>query len=279
FFQSFCLANNLKIMMVSGQLPAVLHDLIDLIDCAFSGETPESGSITPSVYAAGSEPSLAVDERKKSPLPLATYDALLACIQGDSSLRGIAVYRLIQQDREGAIILNSEAQLLQHVEHRGNRYCTYSYYPGDSHVLFRESSGSRSRTQEAEHTALSLGQIQSIFIHKRLQADGSFVHQTFAALRRFNALSEADQRHDPYRRYQSLRATLIYSSPAPSIQVVPMRDITAQFVVCPYRTLQPMLSRQCMVAIPLDEVRASTPTSNACLELRADIISPSRKSS
>ncbi|KAI0703503.1 hypothetical protein C8T65DRAFT_578736 [Cerioporus squamosus] len=257
FFESFCLGNNLKIMMVSRRLPAVLNDLVDLIDCAFSGDTPGSDSIRPSVYAAGSEPSVAVNEQKKSLLPLETYNALLACIRGDSSLRGAAIYRSIQEDQERAIVLSSDAQLLQHVEHRGVRYCTYSYYPGDSHVLFRESPGSTLRTQQTEHTALSLGQIQSIFVHKRLQADGSFLHQTFAALRPFNALSEADQRHDPYRRYKSLRATLVYSSPSPTIRVVPIRDIIAQFVACPYRNHQSMLSRQCMVVIPLDEVRVS----------------------
>ncbi|KAI0691403.1 hypothetical protein C8T65DRAFT_587227 [Cerioporus squamosus] len=269
FFESFCLGNNLKALMVSRELPIVLHDFIDLIDCSFSGDVPESDTTRPSVYAAGSEPMLTVHEKKASPLPFETYQALLGCIQGDPALRGTGLYRSVFEDQDGAIVLNPQAELLQHVEHRGLRYCTYSHYPGDSHVLFRASTAATARTRETEHPALSLGQIQAIFIHKRLQADGKYLHQTFAALRTFGALSEADQCHDPYRRYNSLRATLIYSSPARNIRVVPMRDITAQFVACPYRHPQSALSRPCMVAIPLDEVSVSkTTATQACANNR-----------
>ncbi|KAI0715534.1 hypothetical protein C8T65DRAFT_771456, partial [Cerioporus squamosus] len=254
---AFCLANNLTTLVASKRLPEVLQDFADLIECAFVGTPTEQYSPSRSVYDLDSEPALAVNERKAVMLPRDVYEALRVCIASNPELRGNCTYRTVHTVADGAsIVLNAEAQILQHIEHRGVRYCIHAYHSGDSHVLFRASPAEP--TQGAGNNALSLGRIHMIFTHKRLQADGRYRHQVFVALRPFTALSDDDQQRDPYRRYSALRATLIYASPSPTLRVVPMHAVVAQFVACPYREPRAasVLSRRCMVAIPLDQVRA-----------------------
>lgn len=241
--------------MVSKRLPEVLHDFVELVDCTFAQETsPEADFPKKSTYDLGTEPVCSVDERKAAILPRNVYEALRVRIASDPRLHGASTYRTIYEVSEGHIVLNPTAESLNHIEHRGVRYCTHAYYAGDSHVLFRPYSYP-SGTQGSEANSLSLGRIHMIFVHKRLQADGNYRHQVFVALRTFTALSEQDQPGDPYRRHSASRATLVYSSPSPALRVVPICDIVAQFVVCPYREVAtPALSRRCIVAIPWEEV-------------------------
>ena len=258
FLNTFCSANNLKILMVSKRLPEVLHDFADLIDCAFTGASPaENHTANASVYGPNSEPLICVTGRKATMLPREIYEALHSCISTDPYLRGSSSYRTVYEVASAAIVLNAEAEYLNHVSHRGVRYSTHAYHAGDSHVLYKVSSADRTHRMNAG--ALALGRIHMIFAHKRLQADGQYRHQVFVAIRPFTALSEPDGRSDPYRRYSALRATLVYSSPSSTLRVVPIHDVVAQFVGCPYR--EPItastLSRQCMIAIPLDEVRVA----------------------
>ncbi|KAI1782933.1 hypothetical protein LXA43DRAFT_899010, partial [Ganoderma leucocontextum] len=251
FFRAFCMANNLKNLLAAKQLPSIVPDLAELIDCTFVGEVSEDSQDSDihahhSLFSNSSEPSMEVEETKTHYLSEVAYNALLDVIRSDASLRHSTEYRSVHETDPQKMVLNSAAQILSTVQHRGRRFATYACCPGDSRVLFRSMLAGG---------GLALGQIETIFVHRRRSWDGRDHHQTFAVLRPFTALSREDQSHDPYRRHHALRTCLVYETPSQAITVVPMRDIMAQFASCPYVDNNGMISRPCIVAVPLDEVR------------------------
>ncbi|KAI0688340.1 hypothetical protein C8T65DRAFT_526276, partial [Cerioporus squamosus] len=243
FFEAFCTTNNLKCMLSAGTLPPILEQFATLLDDAFTGEDLVSDDAA-TMYADDSEPRREADERKVSQLPAALYRTLLECIRADKSLHHSSVYCSTYDDSpQDRIVLNAMAEPLSYVQHRGKRFSTAVHCEADSHVIYRAPP---------KTNRLVLGRIEKLFVHKRRCIDGEFHHQVFAVMRQYSSLSEDDSKHDPYRRYAGLRASLVYESLSRNVEVVPMRDVTAHFVTCPYDD-GGLLSRPCIVALPLDQ--------------------------
>ncbi|RPD52423.1 hypothetical protein L226DRAFT_474091, partial [Lentinus tigrinus ALCF2SS1-7] len=244
FFRAFCMANHLSCMLTTGTIPEILHQFNDLVDNAFSGEYLDAQY--PNTFADNSEPILEADEKKITLLPATLYRTFLRFIQADPTMHHSTDYCSAYDDTpaENVMVLNAHVQFLLHVDHRGRRFAAASYCEADSHVIYRSCDGQD----------LVLGQIKKLFVHKRRCTDGQIHHQVFAVIRQYLGLTTADAIHDPYRRYIGLRASLVYDSPSRENEIVAMRNITAHFVACPYDD-GGVLSRPCMVALPLDQVR------------------------
>ncbi|RPD63616.1 hypothetical protein L227DRAFT_496922 [Lentinus tigrinus ALCF2SS1-6] len=247
FFRVFCMANNLKCMLAAKLLPAVLEQFAAIIDTAFTGSEDNAEDL-PSAFVDNSEPVLQANEKKVSSLPTNLYQALLRRVQTDTTIHHGTQYCSIYDDlspqRGSMTVLNAMAESLAYVKHRGKRFSTAAHCEADSHVIYRT-------LLETDH--MVLGQVVKLFIHKRKCLDGLFRHQVFAVVRRYLALDEEDVKHDPYRPYPGLRASLVYSAPSDDVEVIPVRDIIAHFVACPYEA-EGAIRKPCMVALPLDQV-------------------------
>ncbi len=253
FLQSFCSANNLKTILVAKRVPEVLQEFVDLIDCAFVGETtdedPPTAHVTP--YDVNSEPVAMFEEKKATQLPVDIYQNLLERIISDPTLSQGYRYRSVHAPTDRNVVLSPMAQVLRSVKHRGTRYTGFSFCRGDSHVLFRSTPPD----ETIEEPRFAIGQIQSIFLHKRLLPDGQYRSQVFVILRRFAPLSQDDAHLDPYQRHRAMRVSLVYAIPLHENLVKPIRDIVSHVATCPYRDDRQQLREKCIVAVPLDEVR------------------------
>ncbi|RPD52519.1 hypothetical protein L227DRAFT_514717, partial [Lentinus tigrinus ALCF2SS1-6] len=246
FFQAFCMANNLKCMLAAKLLPTVLEQFTPHIDTAFTDNEVNSDDV-PAAFSDDSEPVLEVNEKKLALLPKNLYMDLLRRMQADETIHHGTNYCSTYDDSssQDRTVLNAMAESLMHVEHRGKCFSTATYREADSHVIYRTSSTTTKR--------LALGRVDRLFVHKRRCSDGQFHHQVFAVLRQYLELDEEDVKYDPYRRYPGLRASLIYDALSNDVEVIPMRDIIAHFVTCPYAAGD-AISKSCMVALPLDQV-------------------------
>lgn len=239
------MANNVKCMLAAGLLPSVLDQLVDLIDTAFTGNDSNSGHAT-AAFEDDSEPVLQMDEAKLTLLPANVYRTLLQSIRADETIHHNTQYRSTYDDPPdqgtGAIVLSAMAQSLQYVKHRAKRFSTARHCEADSRVIYRTNN------------RLVLGRIERLFLHKRrCRLDGQYHHSVFAAVRQYIALTDDGAKQDPYRRYAGLRASLICEALSNVVEVIPMRNILAHFVACPYEACDE-LGRPCMVALPLDQV-------------------------
>ncbi|RPD65577.1 hypothetical protein L227DRAFT_493713 [Lentinus tigrinus ALCF2SS1-6] len=245
FFRVFCISNNLRAMLESENLPAFLKNFGTMIEQAMGGD--EKTALL-GLFAQEAEPTAIVDEKKVTPLPRDVYQGLLACVRRDPTLNCSGNYRSIYDtSSSGQIVLNAQGHLLSSIKHKGRRFCPVSHHVGDSNVIFRVSSNG-----DTGMRILAMGQIQLIFVHKRRRPDGTDWHQLFVAIRRYRALSQRDMPHDTYGRYTALRAGLVYEALAVPVEVIPVRNIVAHCVTCPYRNSG--TSEACMVAFTLDEV-------------------------
>lgn len=192
-------------------------------------------------------PECPLDITKQTQLATETYQALLSFLRRDNRLReGVNFVAHDAWESSTDVILNHQAQHLGEVRIRGLSFKPRRDHAGDSQVLFISP---HSQTEGA----LSLGQIEDIFVHRRASADQSTPRdQTFIALRRFAGLTEKDQKHDPFKPFRHLRMRLLYQKPISDIMIVPITDVVAHFASCPFA--DDILTRRCMVAVPLDRV-------------------------
>ena len=230
-------------MIRAGNLPSFLDEFTTLLD------VPTEGIES---FASDSVPIFEYNDSKTALLPESIYHALLRSIADDPSIHHGTTYRSVYKEvaQTKEVLLSAAAHSTASIKHRGKRFCTISYCEDDSRVVYRKG----------EH--LILGQIVSIFGHKRGCQDGKFHEQVFVALRRYQSLTQDDALHDPYRRMQGLRTTLTYSTPTETVVVVPMSNITSHFVACPFQDKDSVLSRPCIVALPLDQVSSWHPDHN-----------------
>ncbi|KAI0364889.1 hypothetical protein BV20DRAFT_955398 [Pilatotrama ljubarskyi] len=250
FFRSFCMANNLKVLINEGVLPQLFKDYAPLLDVAFSGDNRDISTTAFECDPASEPRGLVLDEEKADRIPTRVYLHLLSCIQTDPTLNRSTTYRAVSGVADGSSrFLSPRGQTLPFIVHRGRRYSSASHGVGDSHVVVRSAN-----------SGTFLGQIQLIFIHKRRPSTGSeFIHQVFASIRPFRrSTQDTDASPDPYALYVGLGASLVYADAEDRTLVVPMRDVISHFVACPHRAeVAPVQrSRQVFVAIEL-EVRFS----------------------
>ena len=167
-------------------------------------------------------------------------------MRADATLHQVTQYRSIYETsrHQGVIVLSAVAESLASVIHRGKRFSTAAHCKSDSHVIYRAPP---------ELNRLILGRIDRLFVHKRKRIDGQFHHQVFAVVRQYLELELDEVKQDPYRRYPGLRASLIHDELSSQMDVIPMRDIVAHFVTCPYDA-DDVVRKPCMVALPLDQV-------------------------
>lgn len=232
-------------MLAAGTLPSVLEQFAGLVDDAFTGGDIISDDAS-TTFADNAEPKVEVDEKRVSQLPAGLYRTLLKSIMADDTIHHSSQYSSTYEDSpQDHIVLNVMAQPLPYIQHRGRRFSTAAHCEADSHVIYRTLPGM---------DKLVLGRIEKLFAHKRRCIDDEFHHTVFAVVRQYSALSEDDVNHDLYRRYAGLRASLVYDSLSRDVEVIPMRNVTAHFVTCPYDD-GGTLRKPCIVALPLDQVR------------------------
>ncbi|KAI0349682.1 hypothetical protein OH77DRAFT_1414519 [Trametes cingulata] len=246
FMRSFCMISNLRTMLSNVSVPAVLRDLLRLIEDAI----PSSRGICDGLGLTSNQPSVTHRE-EFHPLPSAVYQALLRRLAADNTLAGESAYRDIDSGATSpSEVLNPNAHVLASVMHKGRRLSDAAHHVGDSHVSFCHAADNDRRRQTA-----TFGQIQMLFVHNRRARSGGFQRQVFAAVKVYPSLSAADAALDPYRSVEGADARLVYSELSSDIQVIPLDDIVAHFVTCPYRAMGAIsLSRPCVAVLSVQEV-------------------------
>lgn len=250
FMDTYCMGSALRGMLSSDALPEELKRFRPIIETAVGNDSRGSLLSDLMIFGADVEPSPQpkFDENSSSQLPGPTYDALLARVQTDESINeGVKfVAHNGWKPGESLEILSPNADVMRKVSNRGLTYKDCNASVGDSLVIFKLRVA-------RQKNALGYGHIVSIFSHRRNTHSGKPRVQIFAAVRQFAGLTPKDQQYDPYRKFKHLRINLIYRSPLPSVEVIPVKDIIAHFASCPYEERH--LSKPCMIAVAMDRVR------------------------
>ncbi|KAI1782723.1 hypothetical protein LXA43DRAFT_977421 [Ganoderma leucocontextum] len=255
FFISFCRTNNLLAVLNDPAFPVGLRPLIPFIDETFPRTFKHTSS---DASSASTEPTQVTGTT--SALSQDTYAALLHHLLSEPHLSDYTYYRPIGSPTDPNIpILNPNAQLLPFVAVSRRRFADARHSSGDSNILFR-SRGLRRATCEA------VGQIQSIFKHKRTIKNGGFRHQIFFAIKAYQSLSPIDAHLDPYQVFEGLGARLVYTALNPHTVVVPLSDVVCHVALCPFESppsvQQP--SSQCAVVLVLDEYQERVMNADLC---------------
>lgn len=250
--KTFCMASNLRALVLSNLTPSLIGEFESIVQTSLDGDVRGTLMSDLASCVADSEPSYVVDISKQTPLSSEIYNAFLSLLRRDARLGdGVDYVSHDAWESSGEVMLNPLAQHLGEVRIRGLSFKPRREHVGDSQVLFCTSGA------QAEG-ALSLGQIEDIFIHRRASSGQSPPRdQTFIALKRFAGLTANDQQRDPYKPYKHLRIGLLYQIPIPDVIVIPTTDVVAHFASCIFE--DPSLTRSCIVAIPLDRVSSSFP--------------------
>jgi hypothetical protein len=253
FMETYCMGSNLRSLLSTSLIPTVVDRFRDVIDIALGSDSRGSLMSDLMVFGAQAEPTMEFDEKKKALLSSPYYLALLALLRGDRELNAGVEFVDHKKTNIKApmVFLNPYCQILKDVKHRGLRFThnTSTSSIGDSYVLYKSSSHNPSSN-------LVMGQIESLFLHRRYSPSASHSDQVFVVIRRFSALKARDQVYNPYRQFRHLRMSLVYSTPLETMEVLPIRSVIAHFASCPYEN--EALSQPCMVVVPLQRVRPAT---------------------
>ncbi len=129
-------------------------------------------------------------------------------------------------------------------------------------VIFRATLESRRRKQKnclVEFVTVAgdraVGQVIDIFLHQRQDTTDAFFK-----IARFGELNEQDARKDPYRTFENLGAKLYYEE-IHSVEIVPLRDVSAHIAYCPFTVSEGVFlpTRMCGCIVSKGEINPFLP--------------------
>lgn len=228
----FCMAQNIRSIFKSGELPEAFNELIDTFESRY--DTDIRGTLRGD--------SLVFDEtfNQYSEIPTwGTKDLTMLPQDIFSSLRN-----WIQMNDEQAQLdrTSSFGFIQKQVRRLGVAFRTRDVFLPDSHIYFLDLNNTQ-----------SAGSIVSIFSHTRLRVDGTTCTQTFFAVRGYVPLSSTHKNLDPYRTFFPVTGQLYYDKLGDDVVVVSCYDNIYHFAHAPVSL--PDSNIPCLLALPLDKVR------------------------
>lgn len=269
FMKTFCRGGQLKALMSRTGIPDILDSLKPAFDRFFGSEF--RGTLGNDLLALGAQGDVYQrpfwDTKKKSKdLSPATYNSLINCINRTSPQSFHSF--LVQPPSPTAIALEPAVQYYNKLSAMGVKFSTASRSKGDAQILFRS---------QGDLNTILAGQIQEIFVHKRLGEDGTHINEYFLSVRKYKELSPAEAAFDPYRKYPLLDMRLCHDQLSSDITVISVDDVVSHFASCPFK-MSENITGDLRVILSLDRVSTSLVKARALIYIvTLELINPNSK--
>jgi len=195
-FTKFCMAQRLHALVSAHEFPSQLASFIGVFQTAFQPNARSRGTLLVDALAFSQTPATIP--------PIAESQT--------SRLQPI-IRRLLQKKFPSTSPVSPNALIHTAFIKCGLHYKPYATSPGHGCVAFRNIDSP---------FGWAAGRIDSIFTHS---------NQTFIGVKQFQELSEADTRHDNYRRFSNVAGRLFYDTMEETPVLVLAEDIIAHLVV------------------------------------------------
>ncbi len=236
----FYLGVNLRWLVTEIDWPdvQVFHDWVDAFKAAFKDATRGIRFTEISAYLTAAA-AYAYNERRQTPLARQTYDDLFSLIISAGPVPSfIPVYAPHNPDHLPR--LSEQAHFVGSATHGGLNFTTATSNVRNSFVTFK-----------LPDSTVSVGQIKSIFHHRRMESKRMIV-EPFVVINEYASLSSEDQPHDPFHRFPELQTRLYYNMFHPQTRLVRLSDIVAHAATLPYTPKD--IVQPCVIVKSLDRV-------------------------
>lgn len=225
FLMSFCRGAGLKALWSLPGVAQVVRDIKNMVLDSFGMDF--YGTLLNDVEALSADKisgGALMDDKSCEDMSSETAQLLVERLNIDSPSM---VYSTPRHNVSGSISVPPEIQQCRNLKVQGAVFAPGSKSKSDSLVHFRTSPLAGGQVHSA-------GEIQEIFVHRRLGRGSKSITEHFMIIRPFRAIPEEDWRKDPYRRYPELDVQLYFNSLDKPI-VVKASDIVSHVATCPFK--------------------------------------------
>lgn len=206
-----------------------------------------SGALLAGVDIFGSRQSKAsYNERYEVPLERDIIDGIVKLLNSRDGVR----YRALHESGPAFThagnpfyFLVDRGQKLPHIESERQRvrYAGETRKTGNCYVLFRNPL--------SPDLGATPGKIEDVYLHRRKEGS-KMVEEPFLVVRRYKALSQLDQEHDPYRSFPDLETQLFYDCLEEERCVIGLDDVCSHFAAFKY--VPGGIEKECILVRPLN---------------------------
>ncbi|KAG1900888.1 uncharacterized protein F5891DRAFT_1187982 [Suillus fuscotomentosus] len=143
-------------------------------------------------------------------------------------------------------LLNFKAQAIHHINVQGLTYSSFRNHSGNSFVLFQVP------TVPDQSSTRTARQVQEVFMHERVTADGSSMQESFFVVKEYRSLSPAHSHLDPFEAIEHLDAKLYYNYFTDDAHVLQLSNIVSHFSSFIY--IPNGIEEHCIVVRSLDRL-------------------------
>jgi len=228
--KKFCMGQNLRALFKPHKLPPELDELNTQWEHCFESDirgTLISDSFTFDETFRQTEEEVTWEIHELKMLPNEWYLDLKAWVG-------------VNDPDSHPLTLSPKAYIRQKISRLGETFRTEATSPADSHVYYRQQDGST-----------SVGSIQGIFSHTRIQKDDTFRTQTFFIINQYQPLPKDHRNCDNFRRFHTVAGKIYQDCYFSRYTLVNSDKLLHHFALGPI----PLhgIEYPCFVALPLDK--------------------------
>lgn len=237
FLRTFCRGANLLAEIMEPGISTALSPMKNLVKSHFASRNPgsalDSFLRSPSDNDVQLEDDLRLDQHKLVDLKDNEYAALILVILAIPE--ETTQFKSWKSEAKGTP-LPTTVEYRDKLQRNGVVFATARKSLKNSIVQFRLFTGE-----------IAAGRIAKIFLHQRSPK----LVEAFVQIDKFEELSEADARNDPYRPFEHLAARLYYAEPRRTV-LIRAADVVSHVACCPYT--HKSIRSPCIVVLSLDRV-------------------------